>query len=49
MKRSAFLINTSRGPLVVEKDLAEALNEGIIAGADSMSWPSNHHRQTIPC
>lgn len=33
MKRSAFLINTSRGPLVVEKDLAEALNEGIIAGA----------------
>ena len=33
MKRSAFLINTSRGPIVVEKDLAEALNEGIIAGA----------------
>ncbi len=33
MKRSAFLINTSRGPLVVEKDLAEALNDGIIAGA----------------
>lgn len=33
MKRSAFLINTSRGPIVVEKDLAHALNEGIIAGA----------------
>jgi glycerate dehydrogenase len=33
MKRSAFLINTSRGPIVVEKDLADALNEGIIAGA----------------
>ncbi len=33
MKRSAFLINTSRGPIVLEKDLAEALNEDIIAGA----------------
>jgi glycerate dehydrogenase len=33
MKPSAFLINTSRGPLVVDRDLAEALNEGVIAGA----------------
>ena len=33
MKKTAFLINTSRGPIVVEKDLAEALNKGIIAGA----------------
>lgn len=33
MKKSALLINTSRGPVVVEKDLAYALNEGIIAGA----------------
>ncbi|NLJ43996.1 MAG: D-2-hydroxyacid dehydrogenase [Bacteroidales bacterium] len=33
MKPSAFLINTSRGPVVVEKDLALALNEGIIGGA----------------
>lgn len=32
MKSSAFLINTSRGPVVVEEDLAGALNEGIIAG-----------------
>jgi len=33
MKRSAFLLNTSRGPIVVEEDLAEALNNGWIAGA----------------
>jgi glycerate dehydrogenase len=33
MKRSAFLINTSRGPIVVEQDLADALNNDTIAGA----------------
>jgi glycerate dehydrogenase len=33
MKSSAFLINTSRGPLIVDQDLADALNNGVIAGA----------------
>lgn len=33
MKKTAFLINTSRGPVVDEQDLAEALNNERIAGA----------------
>jgi len=33
MKDSAFLINTSRGQLVIEQDLANALNKDVIAGA----------------
>lgn len=33
MKTSAMLINTSRGALVMDRDLADALNNGQIAGA----------------
>lgn len=33
MKPSAFLLNTSRGPLVIDQDLADALHHDVIAGA----------------
>lgn len=33
MKKNAFLINVSRGPIVVQEDLMQCLNEGVIAGA----------------
>ncbi len=33
MKKTAFIINTARGALINEQDLADILNEGLIAGA----------------
>ena len=33
MKRTAYLINTARGPIINDQDLADALNQGVIAGA----------------
>ena len=33
MKKTSYIINTSRGGTVLEKDLADALNSGMIAGA----------------
>jgi phosphoglycerate dehydrogenase-like enzyme len=52
MKPSARLINTSRGPIVVEADLIEALNSGQIAGAaidvyDTEPLPADHPYRKI--
>jgi len=33
MKRGSYLVNTARGPIVCEQDLAEALRTGVLAGA----------------
>jgi glycerate dehydrogenase len=53
MKRSAYLINTSRGPLVDQQALADALRAGQIAGAglDVLSIeppPPDHPLLTAP-
>jgi len=52
MKPTAFLINTSRGPIVVEADLIAALRSGAIAGAgldvfDQEPPPANHALRTL--
>ena len=39
MKKTCFLINTSRGPIINEKDLDKALKEKIIFGAFIKFYP----------
>ena len=53
MKRSAYLVNTSRGPIVDESALIDALTNGIIAGAgldvfDTEPLPLGHPLRSIP-
>ena len=53
MKKSAFLINTSRGPIINEKDLIKALEKEIIAGVgldvyDIEPLPQNHKLRFLP-
>ena len=53
MKKTAFLINTSRGPIVNEDDLIIALSTNVIAGAgidvyEREPLPSDHKLRFIP-
>lgn len=48
MKNSAFLINTSRGPLVSVEDLAVAIDSGMIAGAALVVLPEEPPRHGNP-
>ena len=53
MKKTAFLINTSRGPIVNENDLVEALKEEKIAGVgldvfDREPLPQDHKLRFLP-
>ena len=53
MKKTSFLINTSRGPIVNEIDLIKALEDDIIAGAgldvyDIEPLPQDHKLRFLP-
>ena len=53
MKKTAFLINTSRGPIVNEDDLVIALSTNIIAGAgidvyEKEPLPASHKLRFVP-
>ena len=53
MKKTSFLINTSRGTIVNEKDLVEALKDDKIAGAgldvfDTEPLPQDHKLRFLP-
>jgi phosphoglycerate dehydrogenase-like enzyme len=53
MRRTAYLVNTSRGPLIDEDALIEALRAGSIAGAgldvfDVEPLPADHPLRTLP-
>ena len=53
MKKSVFIINTSRGPIIKEVDLIKALEDEVIAGAgldvyDQEPLPQDHKLRFLP-
>ena len=53
MKKTSFLINTSRGPIINEDDLIIALSTNVIAGAgidvyEKEPLPSDHKLRFLP-
>ena len=53
MKKTSFLINTSRGPVINEKDLIKALEDDVIAGAgldvyEIEPLPQDHKLRFLP-
>ena len=53
MKKTSFLINTSRGPIINEKDLIQALEDDVIAGAGLDVYgkeplPQDHKLRFLP-
>ena len=53
MKKSSFLINTSRGPIINEEDLIQALKDETISGAgldvyDKEPLPQDHKLRFLP-
>jgi phosphoglycerate dehydrogenase-like enzyme len=53
MKKNAFIINTSRGPIIKELDLIKALEDEVIAGAgldvyDQEPLPQDHKLRFLP-
>ena len=53
MKKTSFLINTSRGPIINENDLIEALKDDKIAGVgldvyDKEPLPQDHKLRFLP-
>ena len=53
MKSTAYIINTSRGPLIAEDDLVQVLRNNKIAGAaldvfDQEPLPADHPFRTLP-
>ena len=53
MKKTCFIINTSRGPIINEKDLIKALEDDVIAGAgldvyNKEPLPQDHKLRFLP-